>query len=301
MEFGKTTRLRDPDLRLPPDHASVARLAALGSRDGQRIYAGCPVWQDDGLARKVCPPGTPKARRRAAYARGFRTAEVNATGYGLVPATVREWAASVPAGFRFCPKFPRDITLARDLDAVHPLFESHCADLAAFGDRLGAVLLQFPEDFGPSRFPQLERLLALPRPAFPLALEVRHEAWFRDAAWTDRLAALSEAGGIALVITDSPGKRDVVHMRLTAPWIFIRFNAFDGAEADGRRLDEWAGRLAAWLGMGLREAYFFPHADPVDLSADLTVRFLETLRARTGLDLPIPRLYDDGEEPRLAL
>jgi uncharacterized protein YecE (DUF72 family) len=207
----------------------------------------------------------------------------------------------VPDGFRFCPKLPRDITLARDLDAVHGLFARHAADLAAFGDRLGAVLLQFPDGFGPSRFPELERLLALPRPALSLAVEVRHPAWFRNPAFGERLAGLLESQGIAMVITDSPGRRDVVHMRLTAPWTYVRCNGWDGGELDRRRMDAWADRLAGWMGRGLREAWFIPHLDPVEGTADLAVRFLEALKARSNLDLRIPRLYSDEEEPRLAL
>lgn len=300
MEFGKVPGLRGIDLVLPPDHPAVARLAAAGGGGG-RIYAGCPVWQDDGLARRVCPPGTPKSGRLAAYARKFPAAEVNATGYGLVPATARAWAAAVPAGFRFCPKFTREVTLAPDLDAVHGLFARQCADLGAFGDRLGPVLLQFPESFGPSRFGQLERLLALPHPGISLAVEARHEAWFRTPAWTDRLAGLLESAGAAMVITDTPGRRDALHMRLTAPWAFIRCNAHDGGDADRHRLEEWAARLGGWLCMGLREAYFFAHADPVALSPGLAAHFLETLRARTGLDLSIPSLYSGEDEPRLAL
>jgi uncharacterized protein YecE (DUF72 family) len=306
MEFGKVADAKGIDFRLPADHESVARILAASAAStaqagGPRVFAGCPVWQDDALARKVCPPGTPKSKRLSAYARQFETAELNSTGYALNPGQAREWAAAVPLGFRFCPKIPRDVSLARDLDAVHAAFARACIDLAAFGDRLGAVLLQFPEGFGPSRFGELERLLAVERPAFPLAVEVRHAAWFRNPDWTDRLSSLLEKNKAAMVITDSPGRRDVIHMRLTAPWVYVRWNGHDGGDADLRRLDDWADRIGAWMGRGLREAWFFPQLDPVDQTADLAVHFLRGLKARTGLDLRIPRLYSDEEEPRLAL
>jgi uncharacterized protein YecE (DUF72 family) len=301
MEFGKVADAHGIDFRLPADPHGNARSLPGRVSGPPHIHAGCPVWQDDALARKVCPPGTPKPKRLAAYARAFAATELNSTGYGLDPTRARAWASAVPAGFRFCPKFTRDVTLVPDLDAVHGIFARQCDDFTAFGDRLGAVLLQFPEAFGPSRFAQLERLLAAPRPAFPLAVEVRHEAWFRSAGWIDRLGALLETYGIAMVITDTPGRRDVIHMRLTAPWAFIRLNGFDGGNIDRPRLEAWAERIGAWMGKGLREAYFFPHADPVDLTADMAVHFLKTLKERAGLDLRIPRLYSDEEEPRLAL
>jgi uncharacterized protein YecE (DUF72 family) len=301
MEFGKVADARGIDFRLASDPVGNQRVLPGRGEAAPRIYAGCPVWQDDALARKVCPPGTPKSGRLAAYARAFPATELNSTGYGFDPGRARAWAAAVPAGFRFCPKFTREITLAPDLDAIHGLFARQCADFTAFGDRLGAVLLQFPEAFGPGRFAQLERLLALPRPGFPLAVEVRHEAWFRAGAWFDRLAGLLESNGIAMVITDTPGRRDAAHMRLTAPWAFVRLNGFDGGEVDLPRLEAWAERISAWLGKGLREAYFFPQVDPVDLTADMAVRFLRTLKERAGLDLRVPRLYSGEEEPRLAL
>ncbi|MBW8889171.1 MAG: DUF72 domain-containing protein [Fibrobacteres bacterium] len=301
MEFGKSADSPGMDLRLPADAPGNARILPGNPFGSPRIYAGCPVWQDDALARKVCPPGTPKAKRLAAYARAFDTTELNSTGYGFDPGRARAWAAAVPAGFRFCPKFTRDVTLAPNLDAVHAIFTRQCGDFAAFDDRLGAVLLQFPEALGPSRFPELANLLAIARPSFPLAVEVRHPAWFRNPAWTDRLAGLLEENKAAMVITDAPGRRDVIHMRLTAPWAFIRVNGHDGGESDHRRLDDWAERIAAWMGKGLREAYFFPHFDPVDGTADLAVHFLRSLKARTGLDIRIPRLFTDEEEPRLAL
>jgi uncharacterized protein YecE (DUF72 family) len=301
MEFGKVADARGIDFRLPEDPEGNARILPGRAWEAPRIYAGCPVWQDDALARKVCPPGTPKAGRLAAYARAFAATELNSTGYGFDPDRARAWAAAVPAGFRFCPKFTREVTLAPDLDAIHGIFARQCADFTAFGDRLGAVLLQFPEGFGPSRLAQLERLLALPRPAFPLAVEVRHGAWFRADGWIDRLAGMLQSHGIAMVITDTPGRRDAAHMRLTAPWAFVRLNGFDGGEVDKARLESWAERVSAWLGKGLREAYFFPQVDPVDLTADMAVHFLRALRERARLDLRIPALRSGEEEPRLAL
>jgi len=301
MEFGKVPDLQSIDLRLPEDDSSVARLLPGRRETSPRVYAGCPVWQDDALANRVCPPGTPKARRLSAYARQFVTTELNSTGYGLDPAKARDWASVVPAEFRFCPKIPRDVTLAPNLDAVHAVYVRHCEALTAFGDRLGPVLLQFPDNFGPSRLPQLERLLALPRPGFRMAVEVRHPAWFGTEDRAGRLADLLEKNGIAMVITDSPGRRDAIHMRLTAPWAFIRFQGHDGYAEDMRRLETWSDRVTAWLDRGLKEAYFFPHLDPVEKTADLAAHFLLSLRRMTGLDLRLPRLHADEDEPRLEL
>jgi uncharacterized protein YecE (DUF72 family) len=302
MEFGKVPDLRGIDLSLPPDHpANAAHLARARGAGDPLIRIGCPVWNDDGLARNVCPPGTPKGKRLSAYARQFDVVEVNATGYGINPDQVRQWADAVPSGFRFCPKVPRDVSLALDLDTVHDAFARACAGFAAFGDKLGRVLLQFPESFGPARFPQLERLLAAPRPPVPLAVEVRHLAWFSQPRWRENLFLLLESHGIPAALVDTPGRRDAAHMRLSAPVAYVRVNGHDGGAADLARMDAWAERAARWLDAGLRELWFIAHVDPVSKSADLAARFLKGLKARTGLGLREPVLGADLEEPRLAL
>jgi uncharacterized protein YecE (DUF72 family) len=306
MEFGKVPNTLGIDFTLPPDHPATARRLAPGRSSASRgsdprIFAGCPVWQDDAMAKKLCPKGTPKSKRLAAYSLQFNSLELNSTGYGLNPDQVLQWAAATPVGFRFCPKVSREISLVPNLDYVHGHFARHLEDAALFGDRLGHVLLQFPESSGPDRFPQLERLLSAPRPGLPLALEVRHPAWFHGRDWMDRLFGLMEEQGIVSVITDTPGRRDVIHQRLASPSVFIRLNGHSGTAEDIRRIEAWAERVRRWLDLGLRDVYFFPHIDPVDRTVEMAAHFIKSLKARTGLDLREPRLQEELEEPRLAL
>ena len=305
MDFGKVKDISHIDFTLPPDHPATAiRLGLSGRAAGEagslRIHVGCPVWQDDAMARKLCPPGTPKPQRLACYARQFNSLELNSTGYGLAPEKAARWAAEVPEKFRFCPKVPMDITHVPSLDGVWGRFAEHCQGVLALGKRLGYFFLQFPEQFGPSRFGELERFLRARKAEVPLALEVRHPGWFRDGA-ADRLFGLLEEQGITAIIVDTPGRRDALHQRLTTGSAFIRFNGHGGGELDFRRLDEWCGRIRLWMDAGLRELYFFTHMDPPDQTVELGAHLLGGLRRATGLDLRQPRFRDPEDEPSLAL
>lgn len=165
----------------------------------------------------------------------------------------------------------------------------------------GLFFLQFPESFGPSRFEELDRFLAAREPALPLALEVRHPAWFRNQAWKERLFGMLQERGIVSIITDTPGRRDVLHQRLTASTAFIRFNGAGGGH-DPARLEGWARRIGRWRDLGLKDLYFFSHSDPVVQTADLAAHFIQSLNRVCGLNLPKPRFQaDEEEEPRLAL
>ncbi len=305
MDFGKVEDISGIDFSLPPDHpATAARLAQSESEGKSRlrlsVHAGCPIWQDDAMAKKLCPPRTPKSKRLACYARQFNSLELNSTGYGLIPGKAAQWAAEVPEDFRFCPKVPMDVTHVPNLDGVWRKFAAHCESALAFGNKLGLFFLQFPEQFGPSRFAELERFLDAQTGTIPLALEVRHAGWFQDGA-KHRFFDLLAAHGVTSIIDDTPGRRDALHQRLTTSSAFIRFNGHAGDAVDFRRLDGWSLRIRKWMDQGLRDLYFYTHLDPKDRTVELSAHFIAGLGKATGLDLRQPRLQGAEEEPSLAL
>lgn len=300
MDFGRIKNAGNVDFSLPSDHPATFRVLAKGAGGALRVHVGCPIWQEDAMARKLCPPGTPKSKRLACYGRQFNALELNSTGYGLARERVVKWSAEVSEEFRFCPKVPMDVTHGSNLDWVKDAFARHCEDAEAFGRRLGTLFLQFPELFGPDRFAELERLLATRKSGIPLAVEVRHAAWFRGGKWMDRLGDMLEAQGVTAILTDTAGRRDVLHQRLTTSTAFIRFNGQD-MKRDTRRLEQWAARIRTWMDLGLRELYFFNHMDPVDMTVELSAHFIRSLNAIAGLRLKEPILQEEIEEPSLGL
>ncbi|MBI0538221.1 DUF72 domain-containing protein [Roseomonas sp. KE2513] len=142
-------------------------------------------------------PGTGSHLER--YAARLPAVEINSSFYRPHrPATYARWAASVPPGFRFSVKVPREITHTRRLvDAEEPL-DRFLAEVQALGDRLGPLLIQLPPSL---RYDQavVERYFSSFRDRFSglLACEPRHETWFTDAA-----EATLAAHGIARVAAD---------------------------------------------------------------------------------------------------
>jgi uncharacterized protein YecE (DUF72 family) len=261
---------------------------------------GLPVWNDKEMVRRLYPGSAAAGSRLARYARLFNAIEFNSSGYGLDPAKAGPWAAETPPGFLFHPKVPRDITHGPDLLRAAGAFDDFARAAHRFGDRLGFAHLQFPDSFGPARFRELEAFLRLAAVMLPLAVEVRHEAWFRPGAARESLFGVLESLGLPAVITDTPGRRDLVHMRLTTPKLFLRFCGHDRSPPDRARLEAWIGRLGEWKDRGLAEAHVFLHHVPVDVGIDWAEDAIPALNRRLGTDLAAP-VPAEAEEPQLDL
>jgi uncharacterized protein YecE (DUF72 family) len=140
----------------------------------------------------------PQSRFLAHYASVLGACEINATHYRVQSeAAVARWAAEVPEGFRFAAKAHRRITHARTLPphaGGAAFLEGFLASLTPLGERLGAVLFQFPPTRGRDDGVLGEFLACLP-PDLPFAMEFRHESWL-DTVVEARVA---EAGGTICV------------------------------------------------------------------------------------------------------
>ena len=129
------------------------------------------------------------------YSQRLNGVELNGSFYRTPPdSTLLGWAAGTNPEFRFCMKAHRGLTYSADAFDRVGLARNVGERLAPLGDRLGAVLLQFP----PARQRNvglLDSLLAaLGR---PVAAEFRHESWFEDETFR-----VLRAHGAALVVTD---------------------------------------------------------------------------------------------------
>jgi uncharacterized protein YecE (DUF72 family) len=125
----------------------------------------------------------------ARYARRFSAVEINSCFYRPHrPATYARWAATVPAGFRFAAKIPREITHVRKLVAVADVLDRFLAEIQTLGDALGPLLVQLPPSLG---FEEtvVGGFFDLFRARFDGAIvcEPRHPTWFTDDV--DRLLA----------------------------------------------------------------------------------------------------------------
>ncbi|RYU80128.1 DUF72 domain-containing protein [Hymenobacter persicinus] len=294
MDFGRLSDLRYVDFRLPADHPeTVAALARAQPQSAgpPALYIGCPIWTNKAWLGSYFPAGIKDSDYLHYYGRQFNSIELNTTHYRIPDApTVRKWRDAVPAGFKFCPKMPQIISHERELYNADELTTTFCRSISELDEKLGMAFLQLPPTFGPEHLPRLERYL-LDFPSYvPLAVELRHPAWFADKGLRDSVAAMLEALGKTLVLTDVAGRRDVLHMRLTTATAFLRLNGHGLIGSDYSRADAWAERLAHWLSQGLQTAYVFIHQKDIMHSPLWTQYFLEKVRALTGLEVAPPRI-----------
>jgi uncharacterized protein YecE (DUF72 family) len=63
---------------------------------------------------------------------------------------------------------------------------------------------------------------------------------------------------ISIIFTDSAGRRDLLHMRLSNSKPFIRFIGANH-KSDYERIDDWAKRISKWIDDGVSEIAFFVH------------------------------------------
>lgn len=294
MKFGRADLPKDAGLTLPADHAIDATVLKGAPAKAFRLFSGGSKWSLKELVGPVYPKGTKAKDMLAVYASMFNAIELNATRYGnFPPSTWAKWVAETPPDFRFCPKMHQSVAQIRRLQGVDDVLPPFLDSVAHAGERLGPILLQMPENFGPEHIGRLAAFLPMMPKGWKLAVEMRHPGWMKADVLASYLELLAKQGAAA-VITDAPGRRDMVHMGVTAPFTFIRFVSSGNEQRDAARLDEWAARLAAWRAKGLREAYFFVHEDVLGRVPRWTARLNGALgtagrRPRTGG----PSLFDD--------
>ncbi|HJM54248.1 MAG TPA: DUF72 domain-containing protein [Dehalococcoidia bacterium] len=130
-------------------------------QDGGVALIGPQGWTGPDWRRLAYPKGFSTSGRLSWYARVFNAVEVNRTFYGIPShSTVRTWRGSVPSGFIFAVKMPRQITHEPDLTSSAPELPSFLSAVSELGGSLGAVLIQIPPWFGPDRLPELSQWMS---------------------------------------------------------------------------------------------------------------------------------------------
>jgi uncharacterized protein YecE (DUF72 family) len=314
MDFGRVNNIAEIDFSLPPDDPLTTELfeSLQPVKDPVNIYVGCTEWGRKGWVGKVYPRGAREKDFLAHYAKQFNCVELNALFYNLQPKQVIErWASMAQAAsrgsgrveeFRFCPKFSNTISHIRQLKNAERDTDLYLDHMLSFGSNLGPSFLQLSEAFGPGRAAVLQGYIRqLPRD-FSVCVELRHEDWFKGSggAVADTWQLFRESG-IGTVITDTPGRRDCLHMRLTAPVALIRYVGHNMDPTDCRRIDAWVGRIKTWIDKGLKEVYFILH-NPEELNSPEMCRYaVEQFNAVCGTNLQPPKLLNEGYGANLSL
>ncbi|MBW2960719.1 DUF72 domain-containing protein [Mesonia aestuariivivens] len=287
MKFGKVDHPENIDFTLPEDHPQTKEvLRKFDSESFSQVSVGCAKWNKKDL-KNFYPRGTKE--ELTYYATQFNSIELNATFYRMwTIEQFQNWKEKTGADFKFFPKVPRLISHIKRLANAEDLVTDYTANLLGLEQKLGMVFLQMPENFHPKWIDRLPEFFKMWPKEIPLAFEVRHQDWHHDSAVSDELNAILKQYNITNVITDSAGRRDLLHMRLTSDTAFIRYNGANH-ESDYTRLDDWVDRIEQWHQLGLKNLYFFVHQNLEEASPLLSAHFIEQLNHRFNLSITIPQ------------
>ncbi|MFK7935578.1 MAG: DUF72 domain-containing protein [Saprospiraceae bacterium] len=304
MKFGRLSDLSAVDFSLPPDALATERvLAALPQRKTPpELYVGCTGWSMKEWIGHVYPRGTKTTEFLYHYTRQFNTIELNTTHYRIpTMETVVKWREQTADGFKFCPKIPQSISHSKDLGLNGDLTTMFCENIAFLEDKLGCCFMQLPPYFGVDRLPILQQFLLQFPDYIPLAVEVRHESWFENQSASEQLFTLLEEHSIASVITDVPGRRDVLHNRLTTGTAMLRWNGNGLIDSDYQRMDAWLERIQSWFNLNLQTVYIFTHEPDNILAPDMADYTVQKAKELFQSNIRGPEFYDRDRGEQMSL
>ena len=241
------------------------------------------------------------------YARCFGAVEIDASFYGVLrPATISRMVAAAPPAFRYCFKAPQTVTHAPDPAAasLHPDAQAFAAAVAPVSEakKLGAVLLQFPNRFKPTRETHAYlRRIAAQWEGLPLVAEFRNREW--QTGETFGLLADLEMGWCNV---DEPHFETLLHASSDAVGSigYVRFHGRNAAQwwtgdntsrydylYTAAELVPWADRVAE-IEERVEQTYAFFNNHARGNAARNAEMFEDLLRERFGpaaaTTLPVP-------------
>lgn len=287
MKFGKVENPGALDLSLPADHLETLKVLASGGYDKKmpKVHIGCPRWSKAEL-KGFYPKGTKD--ELTYYSSQFNSIEMNAFYYRIFPAAiVDKWYERSAPDFTFFPKVPQLISQFRRLKNCENELNDYLVSISHFKEKLGTVFLQMNDNYGPNNFDDLTKFVEQWPADLPLSVELRHTDWYNEPTVANELYSMLEENKVCHTITDTAGRRDIMHMRLTNPSCFVRFTGANHP-SDIDRLDEWFERLTAWREQGVEQINFFIHQTVEKDLQMLSARLIEKINTEWGYDMHVP-------------
>lgn len=297
MQFGEVAKnqLTRIDFSLPKDPKGNAAVLAKGKGKGQVFY-GCAKWGRTEWIGKIYPKGASEKDFLYHYGQHYDSIELNATHYRIHPRHVLAgWNKKVGnPSFKFCPKAPRGMSFLRETEKRASSTHAFLENIKVLGDNLGPIFITHDEQIkwdAQAEADFFAYLQSLPK-GFTFFVEERWPGFFGDKKLQERYYARLRELGIGAVITDTAGRRDVLHMQLTVPKTFIRFVGNSLHPTDFPRIDSWARRLKKWRDAGIEEIYFFMHMHDEGKSPELTQYLVQSFNRYGKMELPPVRFVD---------
>lgn len=221
------------------------------------FYSGCsglylPV------ARIQYPPEFQGKSRLQYYSTLFNSIEVNSIFYKLPrPATIVNWAESVPDNFRFTFKLSKTVTHVKELEFAVKDVNDFVNTVENIGHKRGCILVQFPPSLKMEKLDQLQKLLEAlgeaTRDEWRIAVEFRSSSWYEREVYE-----LLNEFNITLVIHDIVASATPL-TNIIGGFVYLRFHGpeprYRGTYSDAF-LQRYAGYILQWIKEG-KEVYTY--------------------------------------------
>ena len=285
MKFGKVENPEMYPHGLPKDHTDTKIALETADRQSPKVFIGCPRWAKAEL-KGFYPKGVKD--ELSYYSSQFNAIELNAYYYRIFPPSVVErWYDRSSQDFMFFPKVPQLISQFRRLKNCDDALNDFFLSISHFKEKLGTVFLQMNDNYGPQNFQDLSTFVNNWPKDLPLSVELRNSGWYSDSYVADDLCGMLQENKVGHTITDTLGRRDLMHMRLTNSSCFVRFTGANHS-SDVTRIDEWYDRLTAWKGQGINQINFFVHQTIEKDLQMLSARLINKINEGWGYKLNIP-------------
>ena len=210
------------------------------------ILIGTSGWHQKHWRGLFYPGRMEPADRLPYFSKLFRTVEINSTFYEYPSARrIGLWLRKTPKAFVFAVKMHRFITHYQRLENVEESLDGYERVPAAFGKKLGIILIQLPADlkFNAVRAAAFFKLLRSKNSERRYAVEARHRSWLTNAAY--QLLARYD---IAWCIADSAGRFPMAE-QVTTNYTNLRFHGPGPLLASSYpddALHDWADKIRRW-------------------------------------------------------
>ena len=213
-----------------------------------KLYTGTSGFSYKEWIGNFYPEKTKPDRMLGYYASKLGVVEINNTFYRMPKKeVVTKWDSETPGDFLFSIKASRKITHIKRLKDAEEETGYLLSNIGDLGDKLGAVLFQFPPYFkkNAGRFDDFLKILP---EGLPAVFEFRDDSWYDD-----EIARLLSARRFIFCFSDVDGK-EAPRIINTSDWGYLRLRKQEYSAGD---LAEWADRIRAqgWN----RALVFFKH------------------------------------------
>ena len=289
MEFGELplNELEKIQFALPQDPEANALVLKGSKREKQLVYVGCAKWGRKEWIGTLYPKGIKEADFLEEYAKHYNSIELNASSYRFpTPDQISDWVSKVHREeFKFCPKAHQSLSFPKTSPNKPRQTADFVNNVRSFGKMLGPIFITIKSSFKEADFPEFSSWLETLPKDVTFFVEVRDPKFFGNATFQKVFFDGLQKLQIGAVITDTAGRADVLHMRLTIPKAFIRFVGNSLHPSDYTRIDNWVNRLKQWIDEGIEEIYFFMHMHDEGKSPELSQYLIEQLNRKCNLQL----------------